>query len=166
MTAYGLKPNSWHDANFVITGGTCLLCFYRCPCGHFNTLGWRQNSRHLADIFKCTFLNENQYFIKFVHKIRANNIPALFKVMSWRGQATRHYLNHWWLVYWRIYAPLGLKELSFILFQLLFINDFEIYSIMMQTYDKHLLSTICKYLLDHFFFHFYDNDYPITSRYR
>ena len=27
------------------------------------------------------------------------------------GQATKHYLNQWWLVYWRIYASLGLNEL-------------------------------------------------------
>ena len=26
-------------------------------------------------------------------------------------QATSHYLNQWWLVYWRIYASLGLNEL-------------------------------------------------------
>ena len=32
---------------------------------------------------------------------------------EWRGagQATSHYLNQWWLVYWRIYASLGLNEL-------------------------------------------------------
>ena len=32
---------------------------------------------------------------------------------SWLGadQATSHYLNQWWLVYWRIYASLGLNEL-------------------------------------------------------
>ena len=31
----------------------------------------------------------------------------------WLGadQATSHYLNQWWLVYWRIYAPLGLNQL-------------------------------------------------------
>ena len=31
----------------------------------------------------------------------------------WLGavQATSHYLNQWWLVYWRIYASLGLNEL-------------------------------------------------------
>ena len=28
-------------------------------------------------------------------------------------QATSHYLNQWWLVYWRIYASLGLNELMF-----------------------------------------------------
>ena len=27
-------------------------------------------------------------------------------------QATSHYLNQWWLVYWRIYASLVLNELS------------------------------------------------------
>ena len=32
----------------------------------------------------------------------------------WLGadQATSHYLNQWWSVYWRIYASLGLNELS------------------------------------------------------
>ena len=32
----------------------------------------------------------------------------------WLGadQATSHYLNQWWLVYWRIYASLGLNELK------------------------------------------------------
>ena len=27
------------------------------------------------------------------------------------GQSPSHYLNQWWLVYWRIYASLGLNEL-------------------------------------------------------
>ena len=27
------------------------------------------------------------------------------------GQATSHYLKQWWLVYWRIYASLGLNKL-------------------------------------------------------
>ena len=33
----------------------------------------------------------------------------------WLGpvQATSHYLNQWWLVYWRIYASLGLNELNY-----------------------------------------------------
>ena len=32
----------------------------------------------------------------------------------WLGadQATSHYLNQWWLVYWHIYASLGLNELK------------------------------------------------------
>ena len=28
------------------------------------------------------------------------------------GQATSHYLNQWWLFYWRIYASLGLNEFN------------------------------------------------------
>ena len=33
---------------------------------------------------------------------------------KWLGavQATSHYLNQWWLDYWRIYASLGLNELT------------------------------------------------------
>ena len=40
----------------------------------------------------------------------------------WLGavQATSHYLNQWWLVYWRIYASLGLNELM-ICFDIIFL---------------------------------------------
>ena len=34
-----------------------------------------------------------------------------FRYWLGAGQATSHYLNQWWLVYWRIYASLGLNEL-------------------------------------------------------
>ena len=68
------------------------------------------------DIFKWIFLNENVWILikislKFVFKGPINNIPALVQIMGWRQQATSHYLNQWWLVYWRIYASLGLNEL-------------------------------------------------------
>ena len=38
----------------------------------------------------------------------------------WLGavQATSHYLNQWWLVYWCIYASLGLNELMAVMFLL------------------------------------------------
>ena len=32
--------------------------------------------------------------------------------MAYANQATSHYLNQWWLFYWRIYASLGLNELT------------------------------------------------------
>ena len=37
---------------------------------------------------------------------------------KWLGadQATSHYLNQWWLVYWRIFASLGLIELTILCF--------------------------------------------------
>ena len=41
------------------------------------------------DIFKCIFLNENarislEISLKFVPKVRINNIPALVRIMAWR----------------------------------------------------------------------------------
>ena len=41
------------------------------------------------DIFKCVFLNENEWVLprislKFVPKVRINNIPALVQIMAWR----------------------------------------------------------------------------------
>ena len=83
-----------------------------------NTLKPRQNGRHFADdMFKCIFLNENVWIpieisLKFVPKCSINNNPALFQIMVWRRQATSRYLNQWWLVHWRIYASLGLNELT------------------------------------------------------
>ena len=64
------------------------------------------------DTFKRIFLNENTWIslkisMKFVPEVRIKNIPALVQIM-----ATSHYLEQWWLVYWRIYASLGLNELS------------------------------------------------------
>ena len=83
-----------------------------------NTLRQRTNGRHFADnIFKCIFINENvrillKISLKFVPKVPINNIPALFSWWLGADQATSHYLNQWWLVYWRIYASLGLNELT------------------------------------------------------
>ena len=52
---------------------------------------WDRNKRrHLADdILKCIFLNENvcislKISLKFVPKVRINNIPVLVQIMAWR----------------------------------------------------------------------------------
>ena len=56
----------------------------------FNSLRPRPNRRHFADdIFKCIFENENEWIshrisLKFVPKVRINNIPALVQIMAWR----------------------------------------------------------------------------------
>ena len=61
---------------------------YRCI--FINTLRLRQDGRHFPDdIFKCIFLNENARIslkksLKFVPKVRINNIPALVQIMAWR----------------------------------------------------------------------------------
>ena len=56
----------------------------------FNSSRPRQSRRHFADdIFKCIFLHVNarislKISLKFVPKIRINNIPALVQIMAWR----------------------------------------------------------------------------------
>ena len=56
----------------------------------FNTLRPRRNRRHFADdIFRCIFLNEYErislrFSLKFVPKVRINNIPSLVQIMAWR----------------------------------------------------------------------------------
>ena len=55
-----------------------------------NTLRPRLNRRPFADdILKCIFLNENEWilpriWLKFVPKVRIDNIPALVQIMAWR----------------------------------------------------------------------------------
>ena len=50
----------------------------------------RQNVRHFTDdIFKCIFVNENvwnslKFSLKFLPKVRIDNIPALLQIMAWR----------------------------------------------------------------------------------
>ena len=57
---------------------------------YINTLRSRQSRRHFADnISKCIFLNENVWILleislKFVPKVRINNILALVQIMAWR----------------------------------------------------------------------------------
>ena len=90
------------------------------PGGHcwgINTLRPRQDGRRFPnDTFKRIFLKENviiliKISLKFVPNGPIDNITALVQIMT-RDQATSHYLNQWWSVYWRIYASLGLNELN------------------------------------------------------
>ena len=56
----------------------------------FNTLRRGQDDRHFPDdIFKCIFVNKNVWIspmisLKFIPKVRINNIPALVQIMAWR----------------------------------------------------------------------------------
>ena len=66
------------------------LCFVVVTLSVLNTLRRRQNSRYYADdIFNCIILKENVLIslnisLKFVPKVRINNIPALIQIMAWR----------------------------------------------------------------------------------
>ena len=60
------------------------------PVLFFNSLRPKPNRGHFADdIFKCIFDNENECIsprisLKFVPRVRINNIPALVQIMAWR----------------------------------------------------------------------------------
>ena len=77
----------------------------------------RQNCWYFAgDIFKHIFLNENcliliQISLRFVPKRRIHNNTALVLIMAWRREGDKPLSYK--IVYWRIYASLGLKELEF-----------------------------------------------------
>ena len=45
-------------------------------------------------------------------RVQITIIQHCFRWWLGAGQATSHYLNQWWLVYWRIYASLGLNDLT------------------------------------------------------
>ena len=74
----------------------------------------------MADIFlvtfsKAFFLNENLWILlkislKFVPKVRISSIQTLVQIMAWRRPGNKP--NQWWLVYWRIYASIGINELT------------------------------------------------------
>ena len=55
-----------------------------------NTLRLRKKGRRFADdIFKCIFFNEDVWILlkislKFLPKVRINNIPAFVQIMTWR----------------------------------------------------------------------------------
>ena len=73
---------------FMVTDGWVLTC--KRQETWVNTFRLRQNGRHFPDdIFQCIFLFENVWIwikisLKFVPKIRINNIPALVQIMAWR----------------------------------------------------------------------------------
>ena len=74
----------------VLTTHPCVS-----QCLRVNPLRQRQNGCHFADnIFKCIFLNKNVWIslkilLKFVPKVRINNIPALVQVMAWHLPGTK-----------------------------------------------------------------------------
>ena len=69
-----------------VTSNDCIYI----KSNSINTMRLRQTCRHFADdILKWIFLNENVWILlklslKFVPKVRINNIPALDQIMAWR----------------------------------------------------------------------------------
>ena len=110
-SCWGITGPLW----LLVTGLVCCHTIRQIPR---NTLGPRQNIRRFPDdIFKCIFLNENVWISINISFLRVQSTIFHHWFRLWLGavQATSHYLNQWWLVYWRIYASLGLNELKKIL---------------------------------------------------
>ena len=90
------------SSSFWSKYGRIMLTFLRRQCwtqlasfvqnfrSSINSLRPRPNRHHVADdILKCIFENENEWIshrisLKFVPKVRINNIPALVQMMAWR----------------------------------------------------------------------------------
>ena len=107
----------------------------------------------IASIFQTTFSIAFSWMKMFKFRLRVhwNLFPRVkliifqhwFRWWLGAGQVTSHYLNQWWLVYWRIYASLGLNE---------------IYSVLMLKTEE--FSRKCLYRL--MYMHF-DSDYTSTK---
>ena len=81
---------------------------------------WGQDK--MAAIFQTTFSNAFSWMKMYKFQLRFHWSLFLrvqltifqhwFRYWLGAGQATSHYLNQWWLLYWWIYASLGLNELT------------------------------------------------------
>ena len=90
--------NMWHAITCGSVGPD--LWSHMTSLDHNELTHWGQ----MDAISQTTFSNEFSWMK--IHEFRLRFHWSLLA-----GQATSHYLNQWWLVYWRIYASLGLNEL-------------------------------------------------------
>ena len=98
ISNHGIDPTGWtgpcQQRERILT--TCTIWNIRENIFMFhNPLRSIQNSRHFADdIVRCIFLNEDIWIsfkisLKFVPKLRSNNIPALDQITTWRRSGAK-----------------------------------------------------------------------------
>ena len=84
---------------------------------------WTTWGRDKMDaIFQTTYSNAfsstkmSEFWLKFhwsvFRRVQLTLFQHWFRQCLGTVQATSHYLNQWWLVYWRIYAALGLNSVD------------------------------------------------------
>ena len=66
-----------------------------------NTFSWMKMYEFCLKFHRSLFL-----------RFQSTIFQHWFRYLLDTGQASNHYLNQWWLVYWRICASLGLNELN------------------------------------------------------
>ena len=101
-----------------------IICLMHC-CGlyHYHRFsstlwGWDK----MTNISRMTFSNAfcwmkmYEFWLRFhcslFIRVQLTIFQNWFRYWLGTDQATSHYLNQWWLVYWCIYASLGLNELK------------------------------------------------------
>ena len=105
------------DENFIKRMTDCSILVVELGPDDFNTLRLRQNGRHFEDnIFECIYFNENicisiKISLKFVPRGLIDNKVTLVQIMVWHRWRAIIWTNDG-LVYWCIYASLGLNELT------------------------------------------------------
>ena len=83
----GLFHTCYHTTNALFVNSYKYATLQRA---YVNSLRPRRNRSHFADdIFKCISENENEWMslrisLKFIPKVRINNIPTLVLIMAWR----------------------------------------------------------------------------------
>ena len=86
----GIAYICWFITVCVLRSAPALYCSHDFIHKRINTLRPKQDGCRLPDdIFKCIFFHENililiKISLKFVPKVRINNIPALVQIMAWR----------------------------------------------------------------------------------
>ena len=103
---------SVHYRMWPITKGEGLKLLYWC----LNTLRPRQNGRHFQTTISNAFSSMKifefrlRFYLSLLPRVQLTIFQHWFRKWLDGDQATSHYLNQWWLIYWRIYASLGLNE--------------------------------------------------------
>ena len=112
--------DSGADSNFAIVEYTCLAGESRKSRSIPYLTHWGRDK--MAAIFQTTFSNTFswmktcKFWLRFhwslFPKVQIAILNRWFRWWLGAGQATSHYLSQWWLDYRRIYASLGLNELT------------------------------------------------------
>ena len=107
----------WCSDDIIVADGVVAQWTRASANKIFNTLRPRQMDAISQTTFSNAFswMKMFEFRLKFHWSLFLGFQLTIFQhwFRYWLGavQATSHYLNQWWLVYWRIYASLSLNEL-------------------------------------------------------
>ena len=125
ISAWAVLDSAWtpRSVRLDVTRVIVLAAFNQVPKTSCKSIShWAP--RQVTTISQMTFSNAFSWMKTYefplrLHwslslKVQINNIPTLVQIMLGADQATNHYLNQCWSVYWRIYASLSFNEINHI----------------------------------------------------